>query len=100
MSGYDASNNTYIQTWDDACYVFFWIVVFTGARAATMDFILKPFAKWGGIQTKKGRTRFAEQGWLFVYYSGFWALGMVSIPSIFFLCFCTQISNIDKEVTY
>ncbi len=78
MSGYDPSDNTYIQTWDDAYYVFFWVVVFTGARAATMDFVLKPFAEWGGIQTKKGRTRFAEQGWLFVYYSGFWTLGMVS----------------------
>lgn len=43
-----------------------------------MEFVLKPFAQWGGIQTKKGRTRFAEQGWMFVYYSGFWALGMVS----------------------
>lgn len=78
MSGYNPSDNTFVQSWDDAYYVFFWIVVFTGVRAATMDFVLKPFAAWGGIQTKKGRTRFAEQGWLFVYYSGFWALGMVS----------------------
>jgi len=35
MSGYNPSDNTYIQTWDDAYYVFFWVVVFTGARAAT-----------------------------------------------------------------
>ena len=78
MSGYDPSNNTYVQTWDDAYYVFFWVVLITGARAATMDFVLKPFAEWGGIRTKKVRTRFAEQGWMFVYYSGFWSLGMVN----------------------
>jgi very-long-chain ceramide synthase len=55
-----------------------WIVVFTGLRVAAMDYILAPFAKWAGIRSKKGQVRFAEQGWLFLYDSTFWSLGMVS----------------------
>lgn len=77
MSGYIPADNTYVQTWDDGYYVFFWIVVFTGARVAIMDFLLQPFAKWGGIRTSKGRTRFAEQGVVFLYYSASWTMGMV-----------------------
>jgi acyl-CoA-dependent ceramide synthase len=51
--------------------------VFTGLRAAVMDYALTPFAKMRGIKTQKDTTRFAEQAWLLVYYSVFWTLGMV-----------------------
>jgi very-long-chain ceramide synthase len=70
--------NAYTRGTDDAYLVLFWIVLFTGLRAAVMDYVLKPFARWGGIHSTKGLIRFAEQGWLVVYDSAFWSLGMVS----------------------
>lgn len=76
LSHYDTPTGLYTQGWDDLCLVVFWIVLFTGVRAAAMDYILKPFAGWGGVQKKKARVRFAEQAWLLLYYSVFWTLGM------------------------
>jgi acyl-CoA-dependent ceramide synthase len=58
--------------------VFFWIVVFTGLRAAVMDYILTPLARRGGVATEKDRTRFSEQAWLLTFYCVMWPLGMVS----------------------
>lgn len=55
----------------------FWIIVFTGLRAAVMDYVLIPFAQKGGIGKRKAQIRFAEQAWLFLYYTLFWSLGMV-----------------------
>lgn len=51
--------------------------MFTGLRAAVMDYILMPLAKKGGVKTARDQTRFAEQAWLLVFYSVFWPLGMV-----------------------
>lgn len=62
---------------DDIYFVFFWIVMFTFLRATAMDYIFTPLARRGGVSTKKGLIRFAEQAWLLVYYSVFWTLGMV-----------------------
>lgn len=58
--------------------VAYWIVLFTALRASVMDYILTPFAAWGGVQKKKDLVRFAEQAWLLVYYFFFFPLGMVS----------------------
>ncbi|KAL0258251.1 Sphingosine N-acyltransferase lag1 [Diplodia seriata] len=76
LSYYDAATGKYTHGWDDFPFVFFGIVVFTALRAATMDFVLKPLARLGGIQKKKATVRFAEQGWLLVYCSISWTLGM------------------------
>lgn len=62
--------------------VSFWIVVFTGLRAAVMDYILMPLAKKGGVKTLRDITRFAEQAWLLVFYTVFWPLGMVCSTSL------------------
>ena len=51
--------------------------MFTGLRAAVMDFILVPAAHMAGIQKKKEKDRFAEQAWILVYDTAFWSLGMV-----------------------
>ncbi len=51
--------------------------MFTGLRAAVMDYILVPIAQMAGILKKKEIVRFAEQAWIFVYYTAFWSLGMV-----------------------
>jgi very-long-chain ceramide synthase len=81
MSYYHPAQNNYTQGWDDMYIVVFWIVALTGIRVAVMDYILKPIAQYGGIYSKKSQTRFAEQGWLCVYASFFWSLGMVGAIS-------------------
>ncbi|KAK4451086.1 TLC domain-containing protein [Podospora aff. communis PSN243] len=62
--------------WDDGYFMLFCIVLFTGLRAATMEYILAPFAKANGIEKRKDLTRFSEQAWLLVYYLVFWPLGL------------------------
>jgi acyl-CoA-dependent ceramide synthase len=78
LSYYNPESGEYRAGWNDAWMVSYWIVVFTGLRAAVMDYILTPLAKKCGIKTERDQTRFAEQTWLLVYYSVFWSLGMVS----------------------
>jgi acyl-CoA-dependent ceramide synthase len=79
----DQQTGLYERGWDDAYMVLFWIVTFTGLRAAVMDYVLKPFAQWAGIKSsKKIQTRFAEQAWMLLYYVVFWSVGMVSLRII------------------
>ncbi|POR38402.1 TRAM/LAG1/CLN8 domain-like protein [Tolypocladium paradoxum] len=61
---------------DDAYFIIFCMVLFTGLRAGTMEYILAPFARLQGVTKRKVLTRFSEQAWLLVYYSVFWTLGM------------------------
>ncbi|GAB7356950.1 hypothetical protein MBLNU459_g7793t1 [Dothideomycetes sp. NU459] len=76
LSYHDADTGLYNQGWDDFRFVVFWIIVFTGLRAATMDYVLVPFARWQGITKKKATVRYSEQAWLLIYYCVFWGLGM------------------------
>ncbi|KAF2843724.1 longevity assurance proteins LAG1/LAC1 [Patellaria atrata CBS 101060] len=76
LSYYDPETGLYTQGLDDIPFVVFWIIVFTGLRVVVMDYVLIPFARWGGIRKEKAMVRLAEQGWLLVYYSVFWTLGM------------------------
>ncbi|KAJ5034922.1 uncharacterized protein L3040_008190 [Drepanopeziza brunnea f. sp. 'multigermtubi'] len=76
LSYYNPSSGEYRAGWNDAWMVSFWIVVFTGLRAAVMEYILTPLAKKGGAQGKREQTRFAEQAWLWIYASTFWCLGV------------------------
>jgi acyl-CoA-dependent ceramide synthase len=78
MSYYNEKEGIYLQGPDDYYFAFFWLVIFTGLRVATMEYVLKPCARAGGIVSKKGMTRFAEQGWMFLCYAASWSLGMVS----------------------
>jgi len=78
LSYYNPESGEYGAGWNDAWMVLYWIVVFTGLRAAVMHYLLMPIAKRGGVKTERDQTRFAEQAWLLVYYSVFWTLGMVS----------------------
>lgn len=54
------------------------IALFTGLRAAAMEYVLASIAKVQGITKRKLLTRFTEQAWLMVYYSFFWPMGVVS----------------------
>lgn len=78
LSYYQEDTGRYKQGWDDMAFVGFWLIIFTGLRVVVMDYILKPLAERGGVLKKKDKIRFAEQGWLLVYCSFFWSLGMVS----------------------
>jgi acyl-CoA-dependent ceramide synthase len=78
LSYYNPASGNYSLGLNDAYLVSCWVVIFTGLRAAVMDYVLLPFAKRGGVKTKRNKIRFSEQAWLLVYYSVFWTLGMVS----------------------
>lgn len=67
-----------MQGWDDFKFVSTWIIIFTALRAATMDYLLLPFAKCAGINKRKATIRFAEQAWMLIYYTLSWSLGAVS----------------------
>lgn len=77
LSYYNPETTEYTIGWNDACLVFHWIVLFSGLRAAIIDYVLTPLAQWGGIQKKKDLTRFTEQAWLLVYYIFFIPIGLV-----------------------
>ncbi|KAI9845759.1 MAG: sphingosine N-acyltransferase lag1 [Sclerophora amabilis] len=76
LSYYNPESGRYATGKNDWFMVFYWLTIFTGLRAATMDYILLPLARWGGVRNRKGRNRFAEQAWLLLYYGTFWAVGM------------------------
>ena len=83
LSYYNPDTDRYKLGWDDLPLIFYWIVVFTGLRASMMDYALTPLAQLAGIGKKKARVRFAEQAWIFLYYSAFWSIGMVrTSPSL------------------
>lgn len=88
LSYYNSSSGRYTIGWDDLPLVFYWIVVFTGLRAAVLDYILEPLAGMAGIDKKKDKVRFAEQAWIITYDSAFWSLGMVGF----------QIANAGQEL--
>lgn len=79
LSYYNPESGRYTSGWDDVWIVTFWFVLLTGLRAAVMDFVLKPMARWGGISNPKDVVRFAEQGWLLFYVPASWSIGMVSL---------------------
>ncbi|KAI8994830.1 TLC domain-containing protein [Pilobolus umbonatus] len=63
------------KSYYDIPFLFFYICVFTALRAATMDYVLIPFAQYFGVSVKK-LQRFAEQSWSFVYYSCAFSYGI------------------------
>ncbi|KAJ8099764.1 TLC domain-containing protein [Lipomyces tetrasporus] len=65
----------YVKGPDDVYFVFFWVVAFTFIRAFTMDYVFVPFARFSGISSRKGLTRFAEQAWCCGYYGLSGSLG-------------------------
>lgn len=82
LSYYNPNTGRYGLGRADGHLILFFIVLFTGLRAATMEYVLAPFAKSQGMTKRKDITRFSEQAWLFVYYSVFWPLGVVRLASI------------------
>ncbi|RFU25163.1 hypothetical protein B7463_g11177, partial [Scytalidium lignicola] len=69
------TEGVYRQGTDDIHFVVAWVVYFTALRATSIEWILRPMATYLGI-AKKNNLRFAEQGWMVMYYSVLWTLGM------------------------
>jgi hypothetical protein len=78
LSYYNPKTGQYGIGHDDSLLVTFSVIVFTGLRAAVMEYVLAPLARSQGIQKKKLQNRFCEQAWLLTYYIFFWTLGVVS----------------------
>lgn len=78
MSYYNPATERYATGWDDLYFVSLCAVVVTGVRVAVMLYALEPLAALGGIKRKRVKVRYAEQGWLGVYYLASWLFGMVS----------------------
>ncbi|KAK3937610.1 TLC domain-containing protein [Diplogelasinospora grovesii] len=76
LSYYNPKSGKYGLGWDDGHLILACVVLFTGLRAAAMEYLLAPFAKAQGIAKRKDLTRFSEQAWLLIYCSVFWTLGM------------------------
>lgn len=77
LQKYNDQTNKYGAGFDDIYFVFLVVVILTGLRAATMEYVLAPFAKYMGLPKKKEVTRFSEQAWLVVYCVIFWSMGFV-----------------------
>lgn len=77
LSYFNEATGKYATGQDDLCLIAAFIVLFTGLRAGTMDYVLAPFAKLNGITNRKDMTRFSEQAWLLIYYMIFWPTGVV-----------------------
>ena len=90
MSYYHADTGKYGIGSDDGYFIAFFIVLLTGLRAVTMEYMFAPLAKRWGISKKKEVTRFSEQAWNIVWYGGSSALGVVSsaLQSAGMACLC------------
>ncbi|KAG0225321.1 sphingosine N-acyltransferase lag1 [Actinomortierella wolfii] len=67
---------TYAKGMDDLFFVSFWIIAFTYIRMLVMKDFFYPLARRFGIRGSK-IERFAEQGYIVLYYVVSWASGMV-----------------------
>ncbi len=76
LSYYNPATGQYNLGKDDAYLVIFLIVLFTGLRASTMEYVLAPFARGQGLYRKKPVTRFSEQAWLVIVYTVFFPAGV------------------------
>ncbi|KWU41730.1 longevity assurance proteins LAG1/LAC1, partial [Rhodotorula sp. JG-1b] len=66
----------YYKGRDDAFLIAWWVIAFCFLREATMRWVFRPLARWSGIRSSRAVVRFAEQGWLLVYYTLSWSIGL------------------------
>ncbi|KAF3481579.1 uncharacterized protein GIQ15_04338 [Arthroderma uncinatum] len=76
LSYYNSNTGKYAAGQNDLYFVAFFVVLLTGLRAGTMEYIITPLAKRWGLSKRKEVLRFSEQGWMLVYYNVFWPLGV------------------------
>lgn len=85
LSYYNPKSGQYRIGFDDAYFIAFCIILFTGLRAGIMEHVLAPIGRLQGITSRKSLTRFSEQAWLMVYYTVFWPWGVVSLIRLYLL---------------
>nr|ACB12563.1 Fum18 [Fusarium oxysporum] len=61
----------------DVCFVLFKVLTLASLREGCMKYLLAPFARAMGVSKERKVIRFSEQGWILMYYSVFWPLGML-----------------------
>ncbi|KAI1941593.1 hypothetical protein LOZ57_005578 [Ophidiomyces ophidiicola] len=84
---YLPAKGTYVQGMDDVYFILSSMIAFTAVRAIAIDWVLRPIALQLGLKSKNS-LRFAEQGWLLVYYVVFWSYGLyIWVYSKYFMNF-------------
>lgn len=73
---YRSESGLHSQGPEDLQLVVSFIVVFTAIRAFALDYVLTPAASILGIRRQKPKIRFAEQGFLLIYYCVYWTWGV------------------------
>ncbi|KAI1759383.1 longevity-assurance protein [Hypoxylon sp. FL1150] len=86
LSGYNPNTGKYAVSQGDIGFVAFCIVLFSGIRDGSMKYVLTPLARRWGVAKGKNVTRFSEQGWMLMYNTVFWSMGMyIYFSSPYFL---------------
>lgn len=61
----------------DFAFLGFYIIVFSFIRQAVTEFMIRPFARWAGLNTDAKQTRFMEQAYAIIYNVISGGLGLV-----------------------
>ena len=77
---YAQGNGLYVQGSDDALFVLGWLVLLTAIRATIIE-CLYEFVTRLRVMSRKASMRFAEQGFLLIYDSTSFSMGMVRVHS-------------------
>lgn len=76
LSYLNPSTGDYYKGWDDLYFVIFWVLVWLILRGLLMQIFWNPLGKSLGLKKPKKLQRFSEQGWILVYCSVFWCMGV------------------------
>ena len=76
---YAQGNGLYVQGSEDALFVLGWLVLLTAIRATIIE-CLYEFVTRLRVMSRKASMRFAEQGFLLIYDSTSFSVGMVRVP--------------------
>lgn len=74
-------NGQYVQGSEDALFVLGWLVLMTAIRATVIECVYE-FVTRIRVMSRKASMRFAEQGFLLIYYSISFQMGMVRSPFV------------------
>lgn len=73
----ERSDGRFEKSYWDLTFLFFYVCIFTAARASFMKYALLPLAQWCKVSPKK-YDRFCEQAWSCIYYTSSCCAGIVS----------------------
>lgn len=99
LSYLNSTTGRYGVGFDDTYFIIFFVVLLTGVRAFTIDYILCPFARQWDLKKKKELARFGEQGWLLIYCTVFWSMGVVSGQILRAWFRAHRLGNLTKDAT-